>query len=100
VGAAMTQRDLFGSTTESDNPIVGLSATLPGRPYRQCGSINATIESTGRAMHHGSLRCSCGQFRGWLSRNTYEVVTAFIKEFGRPTEPIEIRRSTNSSSGE
>jgi hypothetical protein len=86
-------RDLFGPT--SNNPIVGLSATLPDRPCGQCGSINVTIESTGRAMHHGSLRCSCGQFRGWLRKETYEFVTKTIKQRGKPTEPIIIH--TNSS---
>ena len=52
--------DLFGPT--SNDPIVGLPAMLPDRPCRQCGSISAVIESTGKAPHHGSPRCDCGQF--------------------------------------
>jgi hypothetical protein len=51
----------------------------------------ATIESTGRGQHHGSFRCGCGQFRGWLRKETYDFVTAGIKQFGKPTEPITIR---------
>ena len=81
----MTQIDMFGG-----NPKVGLPATMPC-PCRQCGSISATIESTGAGPHHGSLRCGCGQFRGWLSKQTYEFVTAAIKQFGKPTEPVVIR---------
>jgi hypothetical protein len=49
------------------------------------------IESTGQGPHHGSLRCACGQFRGWLRKETYNFVTAAIKHSGRPTEPITIR---------
>jgi hypothetical protein len=85
------QRDLFGSKAESDNPIVGVTATLPDRPCRQCGDIAAVIESTGKGPHHGSLRCDCGQFRGWLRKETYDFVTASIKQFGKPTGPITIR---------
>ena len=50
----MAQSDLFGSTTESADPVVGVTGRLPTRPCRSCGSIDVTIESTGRAMHHGS----------------------------------------------
>jgi len=84
----MTQNDLFDAT--STNPIVGLAARLPDRPCRQCGSIDATIENTGRGPHHGSLRCACGQFRGWLRKETYDFVTAMTKQFGKPTGPITI----------
>jgi hypothetical protein len=88
--------DLFGPT--STDPTVGLLAKLLDRPCRQCGSVNATIESTGKGPHHGSLRCGCGQFRGWLRKETYDFVTATIKQFGKPIEPIEIH--TSSKAGE
>jgi hypothetical protein len=88
----MTQTDLFGAPDA--NPIVGLPATMPS-PCRGCGGINAVIESTGTGPHHGSLRCNCGQFRGWVSKQTYDFVTATIKQFGKATKPIEIRRSTS-----
>jgi hypothetical protein len=88
----MTQNDLFGAT--STNPLVGLAARLPDRPCRQCGSVDATIESIGRGPHHGSLRCACGKFRGWLRKETYDFVTATTRQFGKPVEPIEIH--TNS----
>jgi len=84
----VTQIDMFGAPDA--NPIIGLAAKMPS-PCRQCGSINATIKSTGTGPHHGSLRCQCGQFRGWLSKQTYGFVTAAIKEFGKPTGPILIR---------
>jgi hypothetical protein len=95
-GKGLTMDDLFGATTPA-NPMIGLAAKMP-LPCRDCGSVNATIESTGTGPHHGSLRCGCGQFRGWLSKQTYEFVTATIRESGKPTEPVVIR--TNSSTGE
>ena len=95
-GTTMTQNDLFGATN-SNNQIVGLAARLPDRPCRQCGSVDATIESTGKTPHHGSLRCQCGAFRGWLSKRTYDFVFETIRLKGRSDQPIEIRRSTNSS---
>ena len=97
----MTQNDLFGPT--STNPVVGLTTTLPDRPCKQCGSVSAVIESTGRAMHHGSLRCcDCGQHRGWLRKETYDFLTASIKQFGKPAEPITIRtyQPISSKAGE
>jgi hypothetical protein len=87
----VTQTDLFGGAP-NPNPVVGLSAKLPDRPCRQCGSTDATIESTGHGPHHGSLRCGCGEFRGWLSKETYTFVTATIQKFGKLTEPIIIQR--------
>jgi hypothetical protein len=90
----MTQIDMFGGTTTPD-PVVGLAAKMPS-PCGQCGSLSAVIESTGSGPHHGSLRCGCGQFRGWVSKATYDFVTATIKQFGRPTEPIVISRSPNN----
>jgi hypothetical protein len=96
----MTQTDMFGAPDSSANPIVGLAARMP-LPCRQCGSISAVIESTGTGPHHGSLRCGCGQFRGWVSKTTYDFVTATIQQFGKPTEPIVITtKQTNSSTGE
>jgi hypothetical protein len=92
---AVTRTDMFGgATSPSSDSIVGLAAKMPS-PCRGCGSVSAVIESTGTGPHHGSLRCQCGQFRGWVSKQTYNFVTATIREFGRPTQPIEIRRSTN-----
>ena len=79
-------------TDPSTDPVVGLSAKLPDRPCRQCGSVTATIESTGGGPHHGSLRCcDCGQHRGWLRKETYDFVSASIRQFGKPNEPITIR---------
>jgi hypothetical protein len=98
----VTQNDLFGATSTA-NPIVGLAAKLPDRPCRQCGSVDATIESTGKGPHYGSLRCKyCNQFRGWLRKETYDFVTANIKQLGGPVEPMTIRplQPTRPSMGE
>jgi hypothetical protein len=86
---------MFGAP--DTNPIIGLAAKMPS-PCGGCGSVNATIESTGKGPHHGSLRCNCGQFRGWVSKQTFDFVTGIIKQFGKPVEPIAIQR--NSPRGE
>jgi hypothetical protein len=89
----MTQDDLFGAASSTGaNPIVGLTAKLRDRPCQKCGGVDATIESTGKGPHPGSLRCNdCGQFRGWLRKETYDFVTACIEEFGKPAKSITIR---------
>jgi hypothetical protein len=55
-----------------------------------------------RRYDHGSLRCGCGQFRGWLRKETYDFVTATIRQFGKPIEPITINtyQPISSKAGE
>jgi hypothetical protein len=85
------QIDMFGTVTPSSSPI-GLSVILP-KPCGNCGSAAAVVESS-RGPHHASLLCDrCGGHRGWLSGTTYRFLSGVIENFGRPSEPIEIRHN-------
>jgi hypothetical protein len=52
-----------------------------------------TVIAPGNAMHHGSLRCEqCGKHLGWLSKQSYDFVAETQRLFGRPTDPIVVRK--------
>jgi hypothetical protein len=91
------QLSMFESTSPSSSPI-GLSVILP-RQCSNCGSDSAIVGSS-RGPHHASLlcECCCGH-RGWLSGTTYRFFSGVIENFGRPTEPIEIRHNQSPPSG-
>jgi hypothetical protein len=78
LGAAMTD-------------IHGLTVQLPDN-CRHCESNLAKIDF-GEGPHKASLRCcNCIAHRGWTSRDVYAFVEESVRRFGRPTEPIIIRR--------
>jgi hypothetical protein len=85
--------------------IYGLSVALPDN-CRHCETNLAKIDF-GEGPHRASLRCcNCIAHRGWMSREMYAFVEESAHEFGRPTEPIIIRRGSmtdqkfdNSNSG-
>jgi hypothetical protein len=88
---APVQPAMFETTALSSSP-VGLSVILP-KPCGNCGSDSGIIGSS-RGPHHASLLCECcGAHRGWLSGTTCKFLSDVIENFGRPTEPIEIRYS-------
>jgi hypothetical protein len=60
-------------------------------PCRACGCI------TGRIAARQAVVCeSCARKRLRLDRETVRFLTDFIEVFGRPTSPIEIRKSETS----
>jgi hypothetical protein len=90
---APLQLNMFGSTiaTTTSSPI-GLSIILP-KQCSNCGSDSAVVGSS-RGPHHASLLCNCcGGHRGSLSGTTYRFLSGVIENFGRPSEPIEIRHN-------
>ena len=91
------QSDIFGTLTPSSSP-VGLFVILP-KQCGNCGSDHAIVGSS-RGPHHASVFCDCcGSHRGWLSGTTYRFLSDVIENFGRPNEPIEIRRNQSPPSG-
>src|SRR5690349_5096828 len=93
------QLNLFGSSvaTIPTTSILGLLVTLPSsRACTACGSINATVGSSG-GPHYARYRCACGAFAGWMRGETYTFIRAIVDEFGRPDEPIIIRTIGHSS---
>jgi hypothetical protein len=64
----------------------------PPWPCRGCGCELATI-GEGKGPHAASLHCiGCKMHRGWLSHTTHKFLIEIINKFGRPAEPIVLRR--------
>jgi len=84
------QSDLSGAPPASPDQLHGLLAQLP-RPCR-CGGELAVI-GPGKGPHAASLHCcECETHRGWIGHQTYKFLTGTLNQFGRPTEPIILRR--------
>jgi hypothetical protein len=72
------------------DPLLGLSVELPG--VCGCAATTALI-GTGTGPHRASLHCaSCSRHRGWVTHTTAAFILKLIDQFGRPTEPIIVRR--------
>jgi hypothetical protein len=77
---------------ERVGPLYGLSVIID--VPCQCGAHAATLGSS-KGPHYASVHCdNCGAHRAWISHTTGSGILAIIKQFGRPTEPIMIRRSS------
>jgi hypothetical protein len=62
------------------------------RGCRQC-SHDILITGPGKEPHRASLTCvRCGRHCGWLSAESAAFISEIIEHFGRPTEPIEVRK--------
>jgi hypothetical protein len=68
----------------------GLSVQM-AMPCR-CGATLAVI-GPGKAPHAAALHCEgCDVHRGWVSHATHRFLIELINRFGRPVEPVAIRR--------
>jgi hypothetical protein len=86
------QTDLFGP--QPDQLIVGIAVQLPDRCIK-CGGAVAVI-GPGKAPHKASLHCqTCDHHRGWVSRISYDFIANTVATFGRPDEPILVRRGSS-----
>jgi hypothetical protein len=87
------QFDLFQAAPAAD-PLIGLTLTLPDS-CSKCGA-GETLVGPGSGPHLASLRCAvCEIFRGWVGHRTHAFLLETVKQFGRPTTPIAIRRERN-----
>jgi hypothetical protein len=87
----MTARRAIISTSDLCDPLIGLTVIIPDF-CRSCGDNVAKIGPPA-GPHLASLRCTrCDQHRGWLPRTAHQFLTEVVNKFGRPTEPIAIRR--------
>lgn len=66
------------------NNIAGLAVKTPWFPCRKCGGMHSTVGG-------GELICGCGGHIGWVSKQTGAFLAEVVRQFGRPTEPVEIR---------
>jgi hypothetical protein len=77
----------------NDSPLIGLPVIMEGCPC-QCGATTATLGSS-KGPHSASVHCDgCGVHRAWISHATGSFILDIINKFGRPVEPIIIRRSS------
>src|SRR6476660_6912051 len=84
------QFDLFATAAEERGPLVGLAVQLPDAC--RCGRDVARIGPPA-GPHLAELRCArCERHRGWLPRAAHRFLVETVKQFGRPTAPIAIRR--------
>ena len=83
----------FPFITTPSTSLVGIRVTMPdGCPV--CGAHEATLGSS-KAMHAACFRCAqCDRHRGWASAAFTGFIGGIIDEFGRPTEPILVRRNS------
>jgi hypothetical protein len=79
------------SAPDLHESLIGLAVIIPDA-CRSCGHDVARIGPP-VGPHLAGLRCTrCDQHRGWLSRTAHQFLTEVVNKFGRPTEPIAIRR--------
>jgi hypothetical protein len=77
---------------DNTSPLCGLSVKIE-RATACCAQPDIATIGSGAGPHFAELKCTaCGAHRGWLSKRTTGMIEAIVKQFGRPTEPIVIRR--------
>jgi hypothetical protein len=87
----MSQLTLFPETIAPSTSVRGLWVRFPGTCL--CGEAKAVIGSSS-GPHYARVTCAnCGKFRTWMSAASFTFVADFIDQFGRPVEPITVRKS-------
>ena len=73
------------------DPVVGLKVQPP-TPCRKCRCITARI-AEGQWLNVPLICTSCGVERGRLSYETFKFIRRVVETFGRPTEPIKLKKT-------
>jgi hypothetical protein len=93
ISMSKQQPELFPSSTA---PLHGLEVVIQSTTARPCcreAGLCVLGYGAGNGMHAASITCcGCGAHRGWLGRQTAQQIEAIIKQFGRPDQPIIVRR--------
>lgn len=77
------------------NDLLGLTVTLPDT-CKSCGSRDAIV-GEGRGPHRAALHCHvCTTHRGWLGVATYDFLLAAVAKFGKPDQPVAIKRGNDA----
>jgi hypothetical protein len=46
----------------------------------------------GHKQHHAGITCvECGQFGGWISRESAAFIAEVVRVAGKPTKPVQVR---------
>src|SRR5215469_3955380 len=73
------------------DPIVGLKVQMP-TPCQKCRCIT-TRTAEGQWLNVPLLCTSCGIERGRLCYETLKFIRRVVETFGRPTEPIKLKKT-------
>jgi hypothetical protein len=87
---------LAGAAHAVNDDLVGLAITLPEHCPRCSG--HAAVVGAGRRPHVAAILCLCGRHLGWMSHEAFSFLSETVRRFGRPTTPIQIRRTRGASS--
>ena len=83
--------DLFVGTESAPSPLIGLEVVIPPRECPSCHSQTFVI-GHGCGPHKASMKCTCGKHCGWVSTESFDFISKTVRLFGRPTEPIVVRK--------
>jgi hypothetical protein len=75
--------------------LFGLRVKLDAVAPRRCCSYpaNVAVVTCGTGSHFANLNClGCGALRGALTERTAAAIAAIVTTFGKPNEPIILRR--------
>jgi hypothetical protein len=81
--------------------LAGLIIRCRQRPCPECQSIDCLIGSADASHPYGETICVvCDRHRGQLSKRTHAFISESIRNFGRPSEPIQLHIKNSSASDE
>jgi hypothetical protein len=71
--------------------IIGVLVEMPSTRTCPCGSRVMRI-GPGHKQHHAGITCvECGQFGGWISRESAAFIAEVVRVAGKPTKPVQVR---------
>src|SRR6185312_14825871 len=81
--------------------LAGLIVRCRQRPCPECHSVDCLIGSADAPHPYSEMVCvKCDRHRGQLSKRTHAFISESIRNFGCPTEPIQLRIKNSSASDE
>jgi hypothetical protein len=80
---------------DSDSPLLGVMVRT--RSQCKCGECTLVIDRVDVGPHAAGTSCAkCGQFVTWLGKVQARFVADFIKNFGQPSDPIDVRENDST----
>jgi hypothetical protein len=90
--------DLFRAPPHDETTLIGLAIRLPEACPR-CSGHDAVI-GAGRGPHKASIMCACGRHLGWMSVPAFNFIAETVRQFGRPSAPICVKRKPPTTTAE
>jgi hypothetical protein len=81
--------------------LAGLIVRCRKRPCPDCQSVDCLIGSADVPHPYGQMICVvCDRHRGQINKRAHAFISEIIRNFGRPTEPIQLCIKNSSPSDE